>query len=485
MKPFFKKSARSAACIIAIAFVFVGVFSNLAGSLGEVRQAHAAFPVFETNPAVVGGVVATSASTLTQTTIMQVLNGLAWSVAKMTIQSITRSTVNWINSGFNGSPAFVSDLRQNLQYLGDAVANDFLNHLNTEVVRTTGFNITTPFQDQLNHQLRAEYYRTTGSWGLNYTLSQTSKDPKAFLNGSFSQGGFNAYFSANGNPANNPFGAYKLASDQLWAQVDAAAQQRKAELNWGQGFLPWRGSCNTQAKGNAVTLSTAEKCPFNAVRTPGSIIEQSLGITVTSPLRQLELADSINEIVAALMGQLVNQVLGPGGLTSASQPTSGGGQSFLNQATDPSQYNQINATLSDGVVQSIKDDQVKITAYRDGWQQILDAANAAQQMCGARPDIAPVITQAQASVTKGNSALSQINNLISEVQSAASTSGVDKSSKITQAVTDYQSYLASPNIPNATERADAAIQSADTSDSTSTPSTLTKMKSLQNSCGRT
>jgi hypothetical protein len=64
-------------------------------------KAHAIIgTAFEINPAVVGGVVATGGATTVQTAIMQVLNGLAWTIAKKTIQSITRSTVNWINSGF-------------------------------------------------------------------------------------------------------------------------------------------------------------------------------------------------------------------------------------------------------------------------------------------------------------------------------------------------------------------------------------------------
>ena len=52
----------------------------------------------------------------------QVVDAIAWTVAKTAVQSLTQSIVNWINSGFEGSPAFVTDLENNLGNLSDAVA---------------------------------------------------------------------------------------------------------------------------------------------------------------------------------------------------------------------------------------------------------------------------------------------------------------------------------------------------------------------------
>jgi hypothetical protein len=417
--------------------------------------------------------------------INQSLNGLAWTAAKVAAQSITRSTVNWINSGFNGSPAFVSDLNQNLKFLGDAVAEDFFNHLNQTTYNATGFNLTSPFQDQINQQLRQEYYRTTSSWGLNYTLYQTSSDPQAFLNGDFDKGGFNAFLSTSQNPANNPFGAYMLASNALWSQIDAAAQQRKAELNWGKGFLPWRGNCQGAPQNllpsQYQSLSQSEQCLSNPVLTPGTVIEAQLEENLGTGIRQLELADSINEIVGALMGQLVNQVLGSGGLLGASQPTRGGGSPYINQATNPAQYN--NASLSNGVIQNISTDETALTTYRDDWQKVLTAATAAQQACGTTPEITQVITQATTNVNRGNGAINRLSDLQTQVERTAQGSTDTTGTQIIGVVTSYQSYLSSPDTPTPMELADAAAQSADTSgDSSATPSLYTKMTEEAASC---
>jgi hypothetical protein len=465
------------------------------------QTAHALLGVgdtaFEINPAVVGGVVTTAgASTVTaaattiQSTILTALNGLAWTIAKMTVQSLTRSVVNWINSGFQGSPAFVSDLNENLKYLGDAVADDFIAHLDQTVQDTTGFNITSPFQDQLNQKLREEYYRTTSSWGLNYTLPQQSTDPKAFINGDFNKGGFNAYLSASQNQANNPFGAYMQASDQLWSQVGKAAQQRKMELDWGKGFLPWRGNCNTTPgiAGGAVSLSQKEKCPLNAVRTPGAVIEAQLENSLGSGVRQLELADSINEIVGALIGQLVNQVLGAGGLLGTSQPSSGGGSSYLERATNPSSVGAQTTGLAAGVVQNIANDRASYTTYRQNWQKILTAAKDAETTCGVSDDITAVTTKASTEVTRVDGVLTKLTEIETQVSGASTalqqTATRDTTAQILAAMNSYQTFLGSKEVPTPSERAEATVQSAENSgDETSTPSLYTQMLLKKQSCG--
>lgn len=449
------------------------------------RTAHAQFTTIEAPGPLLTATIATAGNQTVQTTIMQALNGLAWTVAKTAVQSITRSTVNWINSGFNGSPAFVSDLNQNLSNLSDTVANDFFNHLNQTAVQTTGFNLTSPFQDQITQQLRQAYYQTTSNTlGLSgYDLNGHSTDPQAFLNGDFSKGGFNAFFSASQNPANNPFGAYQLASNALWSQINAAAQQRKTELDWGKGFLPWRGNCTSATTGTAVSLSKSEQCVGSPVKTPGSVIESQLENTLGSGVRELDLADSINEVVGALMGQLVNQVLGPGGLIGVSKPSSGGGSSYINQATSASQNDALNTSLANGVIQNLQSNQAVATTFRDEWQKVLTAAQVAQGKCGVQPNIVTTITSSTAGVQKGNAALQKIASVQAEVQAAAQSTAANKSTQITTAIADYQSYLGSSVALTADEQAVAASQSSDTSsDSTAPQSMYTQMTNLQKSC---
>lgn len=491
-----KKSVRIFGTFFAIVLVFAGAFAPILPENRETAHALPGVPsfAFEVNPALLGGVALTAgASTVTaanatiQTTIMNILNGLAWSVAKMTIQSLTRSTVNWINSGFQGSPSFVSDLQANLQALGDAVADDFFKNLNATVVDSTGFNINSPFQDQIATALRKEYYQSTAAaTGLSqYDLSGHSKDPKAFLSGDFSKGGFDAYLSASQNPANNPFGAYQLASKALWGQIDTAAKQRITDLGFGKGFLSWRGKCSSTSTTQSLSASTAEKCRNSPVRTPGAVIESQLENQLGSGVRQLELADSINEIVGALIGQLVNQVLGGGGLLGTSQPAAGGGSSYIDQATSNSQSASSTSSLADGVLQTMKSDTANITTYRDNWQKILDAAKATQTSCGTVDAVTSTVETSTTNVARGTSALTKLNTIQTEVQAAVSSTAADKATQITTAVTDYQTFLTSAINPTTTEIADSINQSIDTSSAPdTTQSTYSKMIALQKTCAQ-
>lgn len=421
-----------------------------------------------------------------QDTAKCALDTLAWTVAKVAVQSITRSTVNWINSGFNGSPAFVSDLNANLSVLSDTVANNFFQQLNKATVGATGFNLTSPFQDQVTQQLRANYYRQTGSLlgGYQYTLSNQSKNPQAFLNGNFSQGGFNAFFATNANPANNPFGSYMIASNALWNKIDAATAQRKSELDWGKGFLSWRGNCSpasgSTAQQASMSLTKTDNCVGSSIRTPGSVIEAQLENQLGSGVQQLNLANSMNEVVGALFGQLVNQVLGGGGLLGVSQPSSGGGSSYLSQATSPDQYSGGTTSLSSGITQNISNDLAVLATYRDNWQKILDAANAAQQTCGSsNTAISAVVTQATAGVAKANAAIQQETAISKSIQTTSSS--LTDPTQITTAITQYQSYLGAATTPSAADEAYAAAQSIDSGTGTSS-SLYTQMVNAKSTC---
>src|SRR3989344_803694 len=177
-------------------------------------------------------------------TLGRIADALAWAAAKTAIQSMTQSIVNWINSGFEGSPAFVTDLKRNLGNLGAAVAEDFIRGLDEVVQDNTGFSIRAPFQDQIAQALRTEFYRTTSSYGF---------DARYPYRDCYGSGGFswNGFFCESRNDANNPYGRYMLARNDLFRQVDQETQNRLREIDWGNGFLSWRGSCGPYGDGGA------------------------------------------------------------------------------------------------------------------------------------------------------------------------------------------------------------------------------------------
>lgn len=409
-------------------------------------------------------------------TSSRIVDALAWTAAKRVVQSMTQSIVTWINSGFEGSPAFVTDLNRNLGNLADAVAEDFLRGLDSVVVSNTGFSIRAPFQDQISAALREEFYRTTSSYGFDVRHPYNDCNRSAGFS-------FNSWFCQSQNPANNPYGRYMLARDELWQQVDSAAQNRLRELDWGNGFLSWRGNCGPYGRGNQtagpggisgpVDLNQRDQTVGCSIRTPGSVIEDQLVNTLGSPIRQLELADSLNEIVGALMSQMVNQVLGDGGLSGLSQPSSGGGQSYINRATNAS------ASLSSGFLQGISEQRTQLVGHRAGWQRVADAAASARQACSANSSeveqVNEIFVLASSRVTQATTLITGLDSIQARATALRNNSTSD-SMAVTTLINDYQSLISQTGT-----LATGTIQSQDTGDSE--PSSLySQMVRLERSC---
>src|SRR5258706_4113389 len=53
------------------------------------------------------------------------LNGIAYTLAKIVLAKLTASSLNWINSGFNGSPTFVQDPGSFFKSIADEEVSTF------------------------------------------------------------------------------------------------------------------------------------------------------------------------------------------------------------------------------------------------------------------------------------------------------------------------------------------------------------------------
>jgi len=419
-------------------------------------------PLLTATLAIASADTATAGATGLQATIMNILNGLAWTVAKTAIQSMTRSIVTWINSGFEGSPAFATDLNRNLRGLGDTVARQFFKAIMEEGV------VDSPFMEQVALGVGAAYYFNTSqdriARRLQYTLNEYSRNDRAFLNGDFSQGGFNAWFQLWTEQSNNPIGAHYIAGQELAAQIESAQFERLQELMYGRGFLSWRGECRVR---DETVLNEEEGCLKYETLTPGSVIERQLGITIESPLRQLELADSINEIVAALAVQMVTQVAGATGLLGTTRPSSGGGRSSLEQATDPNQYNTAN--IGQGLNQRVQRDRTNTATYQTNWQRVQTAARQADQAlqsggsCSGREERRALVTQtlrdSEAALSRASSALTALDGILSRMPQAG-TSGTPTDLNITG--NEYLALMSSDALPSVGDTAQSTNYAADT-----------------------
>ncbi|MEI6843286.1 MAG: hypothetical protein WCK48_02155 [bacterium] len=359
-----------------------------------------------------------------------VLDTLANAVAKQIIRKLTAQTVNWINSGFKGNPAYVTNPESFFLNVGDNVAAKFLSG------NGTLSSLCSPFQAQIRLALVKNYLQETDTRGYSCTLGKIEQNFDNFTN-NFDNGGWESWFQVTQNNQNNPYGAYLEAKNSLSAQIGTQNKKYSEQITQGRGFLSWetcdnsdedsggqtttgskrtvclKGVVGTGINGVEISypapdygpvgpsctqsdiqvytgskwvsqgsLSTGNSrvdtssnnsvladCPNGKtqVNTPGSVIESQLENTFGSSIRQLELTQSINQVVSALMTQLVQQVVG--GI--------GKGVRGLTQSS-PSQPSSLIQQMTAGSVQSKAEDQNVLNTVTTVKQETMPTAPSTQ-----------------------------------------------------------------------------------------------------------
>ena len=291
-----------------------------------------------------------SALQIEQTTIKDI----AISIAKQILQQLTLSIVNWINSGFNGSPAFVTNPSQYFQNLADGIAGNFLqsNGALSSLCSPFSLDVRIALARKQSGNLQQGRYTCTLSGAIkNAKNAAQNASQNGFIHGDFSQGGWDAFAALTGDPQNNAGGAYLEAQGDLGSQISSASNQKTNELNQGNGFLS-KESCTYTATNNQTgQVSSVSPDAYNAnagisaygqnnggvtykqnctTQTPGSVtagvLQKSLGV----PTDELLVANDLNAIITAAFSQLSYQVLNLG-LSSISNSKSGSsaGQAYL------------------------------------------------------------------------------------------------------------------------------------------------------------
>lgn len=349
--------------------------------------------------------VETTASSISNYTLQYketVLDGIAWYVAKAIIRQMTTSIVNWINSGFDGNPSFITD-----------PAGIFINAADQEIGKfiagSSDLNfLCAPFSIDIRIALAFKYSPFKQKITCTFTdIIRNTKNAvngfnNTFVKGNFEQGGWKNWITLTQEPQNNYIGAYIQAEQELSIRVANKKISLNNELNWGKGFLSFKtcdqyatettGSSDeftnagdhntgdsdayTSASENVSTTKT-KTCLHQSVQTPGSVIESGLETTLGSGIRQLELADEFNEIVNALFAQMLKTVLGGGGgLKGTSGSGSFDSSSYINQVSQEQASQQVQevANIKSNSTPGVQDSITKETNYKAYKQAALDSA---------------------------------------------------------------------------------------------------------------
>src|SRR3989344_2591364 len=261
------------------------------------------------------------------------LDSLMIIVVKAVMEKILDSTVEWINSGFEGNPAFVTDPKQFYSDIADRVAGEFIEGSDL------GF-LCSPFQSQIILSLRKNQRRQQQ---FQCTLTDVVDNIDAFYN-DFSEGGWDGWLSMTQNSSNNPYDAYLDAQIELDSRVMEALGLQKEQLSFSSGVLNWSECVQTNP-------DTGECIKRGPTKTPGVVIESQLENVLGTGVRQLELADEFDEVVGALINQLLTKfVFGSEGLLGGGGGGGGGGGSGGGGSVIPTSLPTVTFSVSDASI---------------------------------------------------------------------------------------------------------------------------------------
>ena len=198
------------------------------------------------------GNAATNASSLAlkvKDVALKVLEEALKAVAKRLLAEVTKSTINWINSGFHGSPLFLENPGS---FFADVTKSEIKN-----IVNTYGYDLNKfPFGKDFALGVISSYKRTLES-NSAYTLNNVMSSAQLVgYRSNFNVGGWNGFLVNTQYPQNNYLGFQMIATEELARRVagtaQSAAQQVRTTLSQGNGFLSPKNCPSNPAYNNGV-----------------------------------------------------------------------------------------------------------------------------------------------------------------------------------------------------------------------------------------
>jgi hypothetical protein len=366
------------------------------------------------------------------------LDGIAWALAKGIVSSMVQSLINWINSGFQGSPSFVQDLQGFLLQAADQAMGEYIQSLGG-----LGSFICSPFQLNVQIALSLQYQVSRQDRPEpTCTLSGIINNIEGFIDGNFNVGGWDDWFDVTANPQQyTPYGSVLTAESGAAISIINAQGEEVSLLDFGDGFLSGE-ICETVNTGSG----PEEDC---FISKPGKIIEEALSFNLDSGRQSLITADEINEIIAALLGQLANQAItGAAGLLGLSGGTgytdtsfSGySGSAFVDQVAQDSGADPATliATMNDALAVQTAYRNLAVNYTSAPAPDLVAYAADPNNEAGNRQLARDAVDEANQIINDTNEAIAVIPNFITELNDPATT--VQRQNEIMQEYSQLTIY---------------------------------------------
>ncbi len=411
----------------------------------------------------------------------RLLDCFARQIAKALLKTIAQSTIAWINSGFNGKPSFVQNYNSFFTSVADTAAGNFIKGSSLSF-------LCSAFSLKVRIAIASSYSSTSGQ---SCSLTSVISNVKNFMS-NFSSGGWPGFLSFTTMPTNNPYGAYMYGSIGMSAAANSAKNTKALDLSLGGGFLSitqksncqkTTGSVPTAKSGQEVSYSWSKKdssgnptsdatpvyevCDVKNV-TPGQAVSSALDQTLGINTQSLEFAQYFDQILSALVSQLIQNVAYKGlsnlssssnGYTTdttygtASDTSSGILSSILSNVPSLTQSASQLTSLYEENISKLNDSLDKAQTVRSCWQN-LNTTTAAQKLIDLDTTIANLESQISSYSSKkeaANSGVSTLQNIESQALSTSDTTSLSNIMSSLSTSVASGSYAQDSDVVNAQE----------------------------------
>ncbi|KKT20814.1 MAG: hypothetical protein UW04_C0020G0005 [Parcubacteria group bacterium GW2011_GWB1_43_8] len=259
-----------------------------------------------------------------------VLDGLAWTAANVIIDKFSDSLVTWIQSGFEGSPMFLSDPEGFFKDTANDISGAIINDLNMNwlcdslkfrfdldffLPGTSKSKYACTYEDIVeNFSNMAD--RDLGDW-IDVNVSVNEQNVVRRFGDDFRNGGFLMWLNTS-LPRNNTTGRILTAWDEVAMASEQAKERERFGLSINGGFFGLR-KCVEYGKGDSyeafgkvtdeVNANPKDKCTKYVDTTPGQLVQDQLKNVGGKDFSRLQVADEIDEIIGALATTMMGWML--------------------------------------------------------------------------------------------------------------------------------------------------------------------------------
>lgn len=405
-----------------------------------------------------------------------VLDPAAWIASGMNLMSMAQSMTDWISTGFDGSPGFVTNLQEHLLGVGDQAAQDALQELLSDG------RIRSPFSERVIQEAGDAYLRSSGR-GVFGNLNQYSLDARC--EGGILSGGLSCLREMVRNPLANTEEGFRIAAtDEITSRVGTAQTDAQTELSWGDGIQSWRGSCPSSSSSSSgaasetnasepatdsVSLSVGSNSTNCSILTPASVVLAELNNELGAATQQQVGADELSEILtSSFLSFIKDNVFGEGGLSGGgSNDGRGRGNSSTSEPPAPT------PSMVSSFIQVLQSQRARVEEYQTNWQRIKTQAEAAKanlEQCSRteaqtalNTQVLPVITEATTAVERAATALLAFDDILAQAQSATTAAELQEATDVYDALLAGTEPYEEVSVPGPADLMIAVRESQDTS----------------------